>query len=509
MQETPLALYIHPAKQAVDFHAQATPNTSRGRPYGLIPLGVPALVKVLQNAGIEVHGINYPLERELTRGFDLRRWLRSQTKARVVLIDLHWYEHSYGAISAAQVSKEALPDAWVVLGGLTASGFAREILEAFPSVDFVIRGDAEQPLLELVQRCLAAPSGRQPDLAGVPNLSYRLGDDVVEVPIGYCAGTEDLDQLDFADLRFLEHSREYFVHEYLVTDLAKARAALDTNPYMGRWVATARGCKYECSYCGGCKSAHKVLATRDGIVPRSPEAVVDELERLSAGGVIQASLSYDIAELGDDYWRTFFSLMRKRKLKIGLYNECFQLPTPAFVKRFARVADLEHSCLALSPLSGDERVRRLNGKIFTNGELINVMDALNLYGIFALVYFSLNLPGETEETLNESIALAKKLTEFYPASQLRIMSSCHTLDPLSPMAVHPEKYAIKVTMRNFNDWYTYCRDTQSGGPAARTEAHRGFVLQDQASRTLERMADAWDAARQGHEECWWPIPPSW
>ena len=504
-------LYVHPAKQDVDFYAQKQDvrDVHMGRPYGLIPIGVPALANVLRAAGIGVRGISYPLERELSRGFDLRRWLRAQPRARVVLIDLHWYEHSYGAISAANVSKEALPDAWVVLGGLTASGFAREILEDFPSVDFVIRGDAEQPLLQLVQRCLDASDAQLPDLADIPNLAYRQGGEVVENPIGYCATTEDLDRLDFADLSFLDHDREYFVHEYLVTDLPKARAALKTAPFRGRWVTTARGCKYECSYCGGCKSAQKVLAARDGIVPRSPEAVVDELGRLAAAGVIQASLSYDIAEMGEDYWRRFFSLLRKSGVKIGLYNECFQMPSLQFVKRFVRAADLEHSCLAFSPLSGSQRVRRLNGKIFSDAELVNILDYLNLSNIFAQIYFSLNLPGETEETLEESIALAERLCDLYPPSRIRILSSCHTLDPLSPMAVHPEKYTIDVTMRSFNDWYTYCRETQLSGPGARTEAHRGFVLKTEGGRSLEAMADRWDEARRGHEECWWPIPPSW
>ncbi len=504
-------LYIHPAKQDVDFYAtmQAQRDTQLGRPYGLIPLGVPALVNTLRAAGIEVQGVNFPLERELDRAFDLRQWLRRQTRARVILIDLHWYEHSYGALSVANVCKAVLPHARVILGGLTASGFAREILELFPTVDFIVRGDAEQPLLTLVQRYLDAADTAALALTDVPNLSYRRDGAVVENPIGYCATTADLDRLDYVDLSFMEHHAEYLVHEYLVTDLAKARAALKTNPYLGRWIATARGCKYECSYCGGCKSAHQTLAARDGLVPRSPEVVVNELERLSTNGVIQASLSYDVAELGDTYWRTLFSLMRQRQIKIGLYNECFQLPSPQFVKRFAQVADLEHSCLAFSPLSGNERVRRLNGKIFTNGELLNILDALNQYGIFALIYFSLNLPGETPETLRESIALAEQICQLYPPSRLRILNSCHTLDPLSPMAVYPEKYAISVTMRNFDDWYTYCRETQMGGAASRTEMHRGFVLQDPAARTLEAMADAWDAARQGHEECWWPIPPGW
>jgi len=154
-------------------------------------------------------------------------------------------------------------------------------------------------------------------------------------------------------------------------------------------------------------------------------------------------------------------------------------------------------------------VRRLNGKLFTNAELFNVLDALNLHDIFALVYFSLNLPGENAETLNETIALAEQICQLYPPSRIRIMNSCHTLDPLSPMAIYPEKYAIDVTMRTFADWYTYCRDTQLGSPAARTELHRGFTATDPQNRSLGAMADAWDAARAAHEECWWPIPPSW
>jgi clorobiocin biosynthesis protein CloN6 len=508
-------LYVHPAKQDVDVYAEQKGTSDRpmGRPYGLIPVGVPALINALRDAGIEVRGISYPLERELNRRFDLRRWLRTQTRAKVILIDLHWYEHSYGSISTAEACKEVLPDAWTVLGGLTASAFAGEILEHFPAVDFIVRGDAEQPLVTLTQRLLDAPPGEMPDLSGVANLSYRKGEDIVENDLDYCAASEDLDRLDYVDLRFLDHHREYLVHEYLVTDLDAARAALETDPYLGRWIATARGCKYECSYCGGCRSAHQALAGRQGIVPRSPQAVADELAYLADHHVIQASLSYDIAEMGEAYWRELFSLIRKRKIRIGLYNECFQMPPLKFVKYFARSVDLEHSCIALSPLSGSERVRRLNGKQFSNMELINLMDALNLYNVFALIYFSLNLPGETEDTLAETLALAEEMTQLYPASKLRILSSAHTLDPLSPMAERPDAFDITLGMRTFMDWYTYGKETQFGGPGARTGERRGFRSNQgpdgSTARSLEAMADAWDAARIGHEESWWPIPPSW
>jgi radical SAM superfamily enzyme YgiQ (UPF0313 family) len=511
---TPPVLYIHPAKQDVDFYTENLANrqVQMGRPYGLIPLGVPALINVLQDNDIDVLGISYPLEIFQDKTFNIRTWLRSHATTRIILIDMHWYEHTYGAISMAQVCKDVLPDVWVILGGLSASNFAVDILNHFPAVNFVVRGDAEKPLLLLVQRLLSLRKGENVgNLADIPNLTYRHSGIVVENPLGYCAATEDLDVLNYADLDFLQHHDQYCVHEYIVRDLERARAAMDKGIYRGRWIATARGCKFECSYCGGCRTAHMALAGREGIIPRSPAAVVSEIERLAVDKVLQVSLSYDIAELGESYWRKLFSLLRKSGVKIGLYNEFFQMPVAGFLKDMARSVDMENTVVAVSPLSGNERVRRLNGKHYNNAELINLMDYLNLYNFSIFVYFSLNLPGETEATMQESIDLATQIYNLYPATMLKILTSCHTLDPLSPMQQHPEKFGIDVTMNTFMDFYNYCKETQLADPNARTGVWRGFTILGDADsqRSLAKMADMWDAARVGKESSWWPVPPSW
>ncbi len=507
-------LYVHPAKQEVNFFAQhfGSREVMLGRPYGVIPVGLPALINVLRAQDISVRGVNYPMERQLDPAFDLRAWLEEQRGAYVILIDMHWYEHSYGAISVARLCKEVLPDAWTVLGGLTATGFSKEILQGFPTVDFVIRGDAERPLLALTQRILAknCRPGDALDVGDIPNLSYRQAGDIFENARAYCAATSDLDDLNYADVDFLVHYESYLAHEYIVTDIEVARQAMkDGDPFQGRWLCTARGCKYECSYCGGCRSAHSMLAGREGIVSRTPEAVVAELQRLAEQGVRQASCSYDIAEMGKPYWRKFFAVLRKSGIDMGLYNEFFQLPPDGFIKDFARSVNMEHSCLAVSPLSGSEQVRRLNGKPYSNRELFNTLDYLNLYSVPIFVYFSLNLPGEDETTIKETVALAQRIYMHYPSSLLKILNTCHTLDPLSPMQRHPEKYGISVSMKTFRDFYDYCRETQTAGPDARTGKWRGFALQEPDARSLARMADAWDAGRPGREASWWPIPPSW
>jgi radical SAM superfamily enzyme YgiQ (UPF0313 family) len=506
-QDDSPVLYIHPTKQGVQFR----PDAQMGRAYGLMPVGVAGLVNVLRENGIPVRGLNYPSERQLDKNFDLKKWLAARRGVRVILIDLHWYEHCYGAIDIARLCKEAMPWAWIVMGGLTASGFSREILECFPEVDFIIRGDAEKPLLELVGQLLktGSRSGIQPGLGNIPNLSYRGEAGTVENAQLYTATSADLDTLNFVDLDFLDHYQEYLVNEYVVIDLDKTLDAMQTNPYWGRWLTSARGCRYHCSYCGGGKDSHKILASRMGLVTRSPHKLVDDMVHLTKAGVIQASMSYDIAEIGDNYWQEFFTQLRNSGVKIGIYNEFFQNPKPAFIDEFIRSVDMTHSCVVLSPLSGNERVRRLNGKQFSNDALFDTLEYLSRYSIHLLVYFSLNLPGETNETFQETLTLAREIYEFYPADHLRILNTVHTIDPFSPMNMFPDQFGIESSMKSFLDFYNYCRATQFSSPEARSELNRGFKLKEINARSLERMANAWDAMRAGRETCWWPVPASW
>jgi hypothetical protein len=235
--------------------------------------------------------------------------------------------------------------------------------------------------------------------------------------------------------------------------------------------------------------------------------LVDDMERLAANRVIQVSFSYDIIEFGEAYWRELFAGLRERQIVIGLYNELFHMPDPEFIEAYAEVADVSQSCIALSPLSGNAEVRRLNGKYFSEEEFFDTLDLLQMYSFPIFVYFSLNLLGENEETIHESIDLAERVYQFYPSSLLKIINSLHTLDPLAPLSVTPAKYGVEKTLHTFQDYYDYCAATALNDPGARTELHRGFT--PIRSRQLEAMSDAWDAARLGREGSWWPIPPGW
>jgi hypothetical protein len=165
--------------------------------------------------------------------------------------------------------------------------------------------------------------------------------------------------------------------------------------------------------------------------------------------------------------------------------------------------------VALSPLSGNERVRRLNGKHFSNTQLFDMLELLSRHKMYLFVYFSLNLPGETNETFKETLELAREIFYFYPNSLLKILNTVHTIDPLSPMNVKADRFGVKSSMVTFMDFYNYCKNTQVQDPASRDGLHRGFELVEPENRSLLNMADAWDREREGKEMSWWPIPPSW
>jgi len=491
-------LYVHPAKQEADARFDKYRACS---PYPFIPVGVIGLANLLCREGWDLAGLNLPLELTLQPDFSFRQWLAAQTPARMVLIDLHWYEHCFGAIDVARAVKAIWPDAVTVIGGLTTSNFAEEILASHREVDYAIRGDAEEPLRQLARHVLDGEG----DLSAIPNVVRRTGNAVQQSPRSYFASPDDLDRLDFVSTDWLLHAQSYGAIQYSGAGMIR----LQDPDVRGHWLTIGRGCVFNCIYCGGGKHAHSELAGRSGYVMRSPESVVEDIRRLRDAGCRQVALSLDPATFGPEWWQPFFRLLRQKAIKIGIYNEFFQLPSREFIEEFSATADMAHTEVAISPLSGDEEVRRLNGKFYTNERFLRMLGDLKQFEIPIFVYFSLNLPGETFKTFKSTLELANAVGQAYPHGLLRMLNPCHTLDPLSPMSRSPEQFGMEAHYRTFADYYNYCRATGWQPRTVTRGEHRGFEMQGRPTRTVEQMAQVWDMfATQQQFRCF-PVPRGW
>ena len=171
-------LYIHPTR--------SLDNTF----YSFMPMGIFALINMLISNGYTAYGINYGIEKSIDKDYSLVNDIKN-IDYKVIMIDLHWYEHAYGAIEIANISKEINPSAPVIMGGLTSTIYSKEILENFNNVDYLLKGDSEKPLLDLMSFLI----NNKGSLNDIENITYREKDLVIDKELTI-QSVKDLEKLE-------------------------------------------------------------------------------------------------------------------------------------------------------------------------------------------------------------------------------------------------------------------------------------------------------------------------
>jgi len=101
-------------------------------------------------------------------------------------------------------------------------------------------------------------------------------------------------------------------------------------------------------------------------------------------------IAFDPGKEGDRYYRHLFPLIRKRDLRVRCYFECFSLPSESFLQSFGETFSRNGSVIALSPESGDERVRYRNKTFsYSNEELMRTLSLAEKLGIKVDIFFAM------------------------------------------------------------------------------------------------------------------------
>ena len=412
--------------------------------FGMImPMGLFALADILERQGHTARIVHLGLERIRERGFTIEGYLKGK-EVRLAGISLHWFFQARDCVDLAGRIRSAAPDTKIVLGGFTASYFAREILETVDSVDFVIRGDGERPLLELTR----ALGKTRPDLSRVPNLTWRRDGRVVENPHDYVAGREDLDALSFTSFDLMES-----FSLYRNVSLSQIHCFYDLktlNRKRSFPLCIGRGCSVNCSFCGGASLAQKRINNRTGPVFRSPDRVVESIRDASRAGYEEIFLCFDPDPRGG-YFEALFRRVRSAKIDIPMEFTCWSLPTRAFIDDFRRTFG-EGSSIDLSPETGSERLRRRHkGFSYSNRDLLDTVGYLHREKIPSILYFSNPHPFSTPRDVEETDDLIRRIKGDFGTRHKTVM---HTLspDPGSPMFEDPESYGMIKNVSSFTDY---------------------------------------------------------
>ncbi|MEM2890450.1 MAG: radical SAM protein [Candidatus Hadarchaeum sp.] len=200
------------------------------------------------------------------------------------------------AIKIAKATKEKNPEVKIIFGNYHSTFEYRRLLKKYPIVDFVVLGEGERTLTELIRALEKKNETKQ-----IKGIAFRKKNRVVKNPPE--EPIQDLDKLPFPDRSLLE--QDY--HSELVGLLGTS----------GKFTTllSSRGCPYACRYCA-C-SAFSFRKVRF----RSPKNVVAEMEQLYSQGYEEVGFVDDNLLLDRKRVEKICELLRTRKVKLNLWAE--------------------------------------------------------------------------------------------------------------------------------------------------------------------------------------------
>jgi radical SAM superfamily enzyme YgiQ (UPF0313 family) len=373
---------------------------------------------------------------------DVEAYIQSLS-ARIFAVGLHFQWHAQGALEIARICKKYHPGSLVIMGGLTATCFHKEILEKYEFVDAVIRGEAEKPLLELI-RALEKHS----QLTGTPNLTYRTtAGEIITTPL--MPASTSLDEFDFTRL-----------------DLLQPRNCIFGEGTVPRWsLEVCRGCVYNCAICGGSAYTYKTYLGMNRPAFRSPEKIIRDLHRLNEQGIFNIGLYQDPRMGGRNYTRELLSRLAKEKLDIERLS--LDLLVPADEGLIEQIAEINHPVtIHICPDTGCNSVRKKLGRHYSTEQLLNTVKLCHKYYIPVTSFFSIGLAGDNQNSIQETWALFDQL---FSLEQLLMIKGSDVvfnsgiplggpivgpimLDPGSLAYDFPNQYGYKLLYRNLEQY---------------------------------------------------------
>ena len=283
-------------------------------------------------------------------------------------------------LDIAYQCKKIDPYVKIVLGGPHVSGQPERALMDNNIIDYVLVGESEEALHELLL-CIE----NNKSIKSIKNLVFRQKSKIVKNPVR--PYINDLDSLPFP-----------------AWDLLKLDKYIDPAFYQGPHVGiiTARGCPFNCNFC-----ASNVIWGRK-VRFRSASNVVNELETVCKKFDIHEFMFYDDT----------FTINRQRVIEIC--NEI--LKRRLNIRFYAQVRvdtiDLElvkllkdAGCfgVAIGVESGNESILKDMGKSITKNDIRQGCDVLQKAKMPFLASYIIGHPGDTHETIQETIDFSIEL----------------------------------------------------------------------------------------------------
>ncbi|MCJ7523157.1 MAG: B12-binding domain-containing radical SAM protein, partial [Dehalococcoidia bacterium] len=379
--------------------------------FPIIPMGLLYLAAVLEDRDYEVDVLDLLVSR-----FTKDKIKRKLEEYQPDIVGVTAVTMNYNTASdILKYCKSINPDLITLIGGPHVTFAPKETLDEAPWIDIVIMGEGERTLLDIVD-------GKK--LEQINGIAFRK--DGVEVT-PQRALIENLDELPLPARHLFPISRYHVLASHCS-------------------LVTGRGCPFNCIFCVGSKMGGRRARFRN------PKLVVDEIEQGLALGFHEVNIEDDLFTLNHKHLHAICDEIISRGLDFK-WSVFARVDTvnPDILQKL-RKAGCDWLCYGIE--SGNQQILDTVKKKITLDRIRESVQMAKDAGVNVLASFILGLPGETRETLQQTVDFARELDTYY---------GFHVLAPFPGTDVreNADEYGLEILT---SDWSKY----DANRPVSRT-----------------------------------------
>lgn len=321
------------------------------------------------------------------------------------------------AMRIAAIIKELHPGSRVVMGGVHPTFQAAQILRQCPAVDAVMRGEADHAIVPLWRWARGDGS-----LADIPGLTFRTSGG------GIASSQKDLAPIDLDQL-------PYAAYELV---------ARETDPLVPR-ILTARGCTLRCVFCASAALFGYKFNSRQAM------AVADQIE------ATRDRFGTEFVCMGD------LTFMAHKPTGLAI---CRELIGRDLGVRWSTQTTIGRIDAAAAKIMADSGCVQIGFGVESGSQLIIEANNKNVHvekaerqfalikeaGMTVQTYWVFGLPGETVASALRSVELMRGwiARELIDAVHITVAVPY----PGTPLGENPAAYGIRITDKNFDNYWT-------------------------------------------------------
>lgn len=412
------------------------------------PLGVLSLASFLHE---RLPGVQIEIIDMLPRGLSIEEVVKKTLDYEPDVVGIS--AMSYEALELHEIAagiKQKRPRLPVISGGPHCTTAPRKVL-ADSNIDYAVRGEGEQTLLDLIPRIMAGESEPE-DICGIgfqkngePHLT-PTSEEIV-----------DMDSLPLPAFDLIDLSDYWDLPRFGTTYVRREYATL----------ATSRACPFQCTFC------HRIFGSR--YRSQSPQIVLRDLQTLASEfGVREIQFVDDCFNLKSERVAAICDGIVKQGLDLAI---CFPNGIRGDIMDEDTLKKLKAAGtyrITYAVETASERIQKFVKKNVKLGKLKKVIEMTDALGIMVDGFFMVGFPGETREEVQTTLdyALDSKLHSLnfwfvtpFPGTELYDQAkdmgyevtedaiNLHYFDPMTDLSEVPAEELRRLVQKTFIRFY--------------------------------------------------------